>query len=84
MRASPSFASDFDASDPIARARIGDAIAALPNDQRVALELAYFGHLTYVQVAGKLGAPLGTVKSRIALALRKLGNTLKDEGLRNT
>ncbi len=72
-------ASEIEASDPVARERLRHAIAALPNDQRIALELAYFGHLTYVQVADKLGAPLGTVKSRIALALRKLGAALADE-----
>lgn len=55
-------------ADPIERERLRAAIAALPDEQRAALELAYFGELTHVQVAQRLGAPLGTVKSRLALA----------------
>ena len=63
---------ELEVNDPIERARLRRALAALPAEQRVALELAYFGHLTHVQVAERLGVPLGTTKSRIALALRKL------------
>lgn len=60
-------------NDPIESARLRRAIAELPAEQKTALELAYFGQLTHVQVAQRLGVPLGTTKSRIALALRKLG-----------
>ncbi len=63
---------EFEVSDPVERARLRRALAALPAEQKVALELAYFGHFTHVQVAERLGVPLGTIKSRVALGLRKL------------
>lgn len=67
-------------NDNVDRERLARALAALPPEQRSALELAYFGGLTHVQVAERLGAPLGTVKSRIALALRKLNAVLSERG----
>jgi RNA polymerase sigma-70 factor (ECF subfamily) len=47
-------------------------IGALPNDQRRVIELAYFGGFTHEQIAEMLGAPLGTVKGRMRLALEKM------------
>lgn len=67
---------ELDVNDPIERARLRRALAALPEEQKIALELAYFGQLTHVQVAERLGVPLGTIKSRIALALCKLGRAM--------
>lgn len=67
---------ELDVSDPIERERLRAALAALPAEQKAALELAYFGQLTHVEVARRLDAPLGTIKSRIALALRKLNSVL--------
>lgn len=52
--------------------RLRQAIHALPNEQRRALELAYFGDCTYREVATQLGIPEGTAKSRLRLALAKL------------
>jgi RNA polymerase sigma-70 factor (ECF subfamily) len=69
-------------SDPTEQERLRLALAALPSEQRAALELAYFGHLTHVQIATRLDQPLGTIKSRIALALRKLNAALIEEGSR--
>jgi RNA polymerase sigma-70 factor (ECF subfamily) len=48
------------------------AIADLPAQQRRAIVLAYFAGLTHVEIAAALGWPLGTVKKRLRLGLRKL------------
>ena len=52
------------------------ALAELPSDQRRALELAYFGGLTHVEIAERLSVPIGTAKTRIRLAMSKLRETL--------
>jgi len=52
------------------------ALAALPDPQRRAIELAYFGGLTFRQVAEATGSTEGTAKSRIRLGLRRLGDQL--------
>lgn len=52
--------------------RLGDALARLPEDQRALIERAYFGDLSHSQIAAATGLPLGTIKSRIRLALEKL------------
>ena len=58
------------------RSAVRDAIASLPADQRQAVELAYFGGLTYREVAARLEIPAGTAASRLRLALGKLRATL--------
>lgn len=52
------------------------AVESLSDGEREAIELAYFGHLTYVEVAERLGLPEGTVKSRIRSGMRRLSLTL--------
>jgi len=52
------------------------ALGALPEEQRVAIELAYFEGLTHVEIAARLDIPLGTVKSRLRLGLQKLHDLL--------
>lgn len=63
--------------DPIERDRVRRALGALPSEQRVALELAYYQGKTQTEIAAELREPLGTIKSRIKLGLRKLASTLE-------
>ena len=67
--------SPFD-SDPVERARLAEALRALPPEQRTVIDLAYFGGRTQTEISAALGVPLGTVKSRASLALRKLALAL--------
>lgn len=61
------------------RERIQAAIAQLPTDQQEALALAYFGGHTHQQISTLLDLPLGTVKTRIRLAMQKLRDMLQEE-----
>ena len=58
------------------RDRVREAISTLTETQRTALELAFFSGLTHVEVAERLGIPLGTAKTRIRSALLKLRDVL--------
>ena len=58
------------------RRRVQAALAQLPPDQRQALELAYYGGLSQSELAERLGVPLGTVKSRMFVALARLRDLL--------
>jgi RNA polymerase sigma-70 factor (ECF subfamily) len=60
--------------------RVRAALDVLPEEQRQAVHLAYFGGKTYRQVAETLGIPEGTAKSRLRLALRRIADTLEAEG----
>ena len=61
------------------RDQIRAALASLPAAQREVIELAYFGGLTQVEIAVRTRAPLGTVKSRIRLALGGMRAALADD-----
>lgn len=58
------------------RAIVLSALGKLPPEQREALELAYFQGLSHVELAERLGEPLGTVKTRIRLGMMKLRDHL--------
>ncbi|MSP88203.1 MAG: sigma-70 family RNA polymerase sigma factor [Alphaproteobacteria bacterium] len=59
-------------------ARLRVALAALPPEQAELLHLAFFQDKSHSTIADECGLPLGTVKSRIRLALQRLRNDLKD------
>ena len=61
-----------------ASARVKTAMAALSPQQRQVLELAYFGGLSQTEIAGRIGAPLGTVKSWTRQGLLKLREQLPE------
>jgi RNA polymerase sigma-70 factor (ECF subfamily) len=67
---------DHEAWLNLRRERVHAAIAQLTESQRTALELAFFAGLTHVEVAERLGIPLGTAKTRIRTALLKLRDAL--------
>jgi RNA polymerase sigma factor (sigma-70 family) len=52
--------------------RLGEALALLPEKQRELIERAYFADLSHSEIAAETGLPLGTIKSRIRLALDRL------------
>ncbi|WP_445150299.1 sigma-70 family RNA polymerase sigma factor [Baekduia sp. Peel2402] len=59
------------------RSTVRDALGRLPDAQREALVLAYWGGLTADQIAERAGVPLGTAKSRIRLGLARLRSELE-------
>jgi len=61
------------------RERVRRELAALPPEQRQVLEMAFYGGLTQSEIAGKAGLPLGTVKTRTLLAMKKLRQALREE-----
>lgn len=57
--------------------QLGQALATLPAKQRTLIEKAYFGDLSHSEIAEQTGLPLGTIKSRIRLALDRLRHAMK-------
>lgn len=63
------------------RDQIIAAMANLPESQRSTIELAYFHGLTQREIAEQQGEPLGTIKTRMRLGMRKLREYLDDQGV---
>jgi RNA polymerase sigma-70 factor (ECF subfamily) len=60
------------------RERVQAALKQLPDQQREALELAYYGGFTQSELAERLGQPIGTIKSRMFTGLTRLRELLGD------
>ncbi len=58
-------------------AKLGQALAQLPEKQRILVERAYFKDMSHSEIAAATGLPLGTIKSRIRLALERLRHVMK-------
>ncbi len=63
------------------RERVQAALQQLPDQQREALELAYYGGFTQSELAERLGQPIGTIKSRMFTGLARLRELLRDPGM---
>ena len=57
--------------------KLGDALATLPEKQKDLILRAYYGELTHNEIAEATGLPLGTIKSRLRLALDRLRHQMK-------
>jgi RNA polymerase sigma-70 factor (ECF subfamily) len=61
------------------RERVRQELVKLPPEQREVLELAFYQGLTQTEIASRADIPLGTVKTRTLLAMKKLRNALRQE-----
>jgi RNA polymerase sigma-70 factor (ECF subfamily) len=72
---------EVDSSDDVVVAsieseRVNRAVAELPDEQRIVIEMAFIDGHTHGEIAERLDLPLGTVKGRVRLGLKKLGGRL--------
>ena len=79
--ADTSYVLDLELRDLTVAEQIRQAVAELTDQEREAIELAYFGGKTYRQVAQLLEQPEGTIKSRIRTGLMRLRHRLLEQGI---
>ncbi|MEM9794951.1 MAG: sigma-70 family RNA polymerase sigma factor [Pseudomonadota bacterium] len=60
--------------------RLAEAVAQLPPKQRELVERAFYGELTHSEIAAETGLPMGTIKSRIRLAIERLRYAMQSDG----
>ncbi len=77
LAAEPQEHDELEIHDVVETDRLRHALATLPPEQRQPIELAYYQQKTHTEIAQELNQPLGTIKSRISLGLRKLGTALR-------
>src|SRR5215203_5663429 len=65
------------------RAQVQRALEAIPDDQRLCLELAYFEGLSQREIAEQTNMAVGTIKSRIRIGLEKVERLLRGSGVRD-
>jgi RNA polymerase sigma-70 factor (ECF subfamily) len=64
----------------VERERIMRALATIPEPQKEVIMLTYFGGFSQSEMAGRLDQPLGTIKTRVRLAMQKLRTVLENDG----
>jgi len=81
MAADAGYDLDREVWDMTLATQVRTALGDLQEGERAAIEMAYFGGLTYREVAQQLGEAEGTVKSRIRIGLKRLRNNLQADGV---
>lgn len=79
--ATPNYGAATEAWDVLVGEEVQRALASLPENERRAIELAYFEGLSYTKVAERLDQPEGTVKSRIRNGMRRMRDALEVAGV---
>ena len=69
----------FEVPDHVERNRLMVAIRSLPEPQRKALLMSFFQHKTHREIAAELGEPMGTIKSRLSAAMRRLHTLVAED-----
>lgn len=80
LEPAPSGSAEDDAWLRFERERVQAALRQLPDQQREALELAYYGGFSQSELAERLGQPVGTIKSRMFTGLARLRELLAEPG----
>ena len=81
LRPQPAYELEREIVDLTVAEQVRAALEGLSDDEREAIELAYFGGHSYREVATLLEQPEGTVKSRIRVGLRRLRDSLVESGI---